>query len=296
MYGSEVWMAAAKTHIKKLSILQNSALRYITGGKRATPVDVLEADTCIWSIQEFLEHKSVQKFYRLHRMPSSYGAAELLRNYAQTTRKFLAERLKRRCKRVTFALKCRELKRELNLPEFPMEEKILLATTGPWTEQDLTPLVTQTAEDKQLKTEIRTAFQAKVTAKFTNSVKATKYRQLVPAPTVKATVATSLNFRQARTLFRLRTKVCNLNAYSWPRENGGNCPHCPNRETIEHVLLHCQHYRASRGALVQTLTPLMGGGRISPTTTLGMGQYTAEIREKIHTATVDFFRNTGRVI
>lgn len=55
MYGSPVWSTAAKSHLKKLSTLQNKVLKHIFNLHRRTPTNFLHDITGICNLSEFIE-------------------------------------------------------------------------------------------------------------------------------------------------------------------------------------------------------------------------------------------------
>ena len=63
-YGSSAFGSACKTTIEKLEVLQNTALRIITGALKSTPIDALRCEINISSVNILIEKLSLKYFTR----------------------------------------------------------------------------------------------------------------------------------------------------------------------------------------------------------------------------------------
>ena len=82
-YGAGTYATAAKTNLKKLDKVQNSALRIIIGGIKSSPIESMEATTGLHNLEERREEKVVrmaEKFKRLKKHPMNRKVQELLLN------------------------------------------------------------------------------------------------------------------------------------------------------------------------------------------------------------------------
>ena len=64
-YGIEIYSSACKTKLKTLEIIQNTAIRIITGLYRTTPVITLHLESQISSIFTNIEFKIIKYFYKI---------------------------------------------------------------------------------------------------------------------------------------------------------------------------------------------------------------------------------------
>ena len=51
-YGSVAYGSLSDTHISKLEVIRNTALRIITGALKSTPITALRSETSIYSIKD----------------------------------------------------------------------------------------------------------------------------------------------------------------------------------------------------------------------------------------------------
>ena len=69
-YGSEIYSSAAPTHLNKVSVIQNSALRIATGAFRSSPITSLHSDTGIKPYKYSIETKMLNFLIRTRINPS----------------------------------------------------------------------------------------------------------------------------------------------------------------------------------------------------------------------------------
>ena len=100
-YGITAWSTAATSHMKKISTIQNQAMRIMTGGMKTTPIRSLETATELEAMEDRRDRKVVllaQKVKRLdnhplHKRLNSYGSGRLQRSSFISKAKALTQRL-----------------------------------------------------------------------------------------------------------------------------------------------------------------------------------------------------------
>lgn len=70
-FGNELLICASKSSRKKLEIVQNKALRIITGGTKSTPIEAMQMFTNIKPIEFLCEENALKMFERIRRVPNS---------------------------------------------------------------------------------------------------------------------------------------------------------------------------------------------------------------------------------
>ncbi|KAK7101730.1 hypothetical protein V1264_020067 [Littorina saxatilis] len=99
-YGSSSWMTAAKTHLQTLEIVQNQALRIITGAMKTTPIDKMQQVTGIPPLSKRRECKAMVQDIKYQCIPDHQMNARM--------KQLSSGRLKRS----SYATETRALKRE----------------------------------------------------------------------------------------------------------------------------------------------------------------------------------------
>ena len=82
-YASSSWQTAAKTNTGKLDKVQNAGLRLITGGIKTTPVNAMEKEAQLHSLEERRQEKILRQGEKMKRLPShplSRKLGELTKN------------------------------------------------------------------------------------------------------------------------------------------------------------------------------------------------------------------------
>lgn len=70
-FGQELLICASESTRKKLSIVQNKALRIITGGTKSTPIESMEMFTDIKPLKFYCEEAAMKMYERISRTPNS---------------------------------------------------------------------------------------------------------------------------------------------------------------------------------------------------------------------------------
>ncbi|KAK7095492.1 hypothetical protein V1264_006890 [Littorina saxatilis] len=99
-YGSSSWMTAAKTHLQTLEIVQNQAMRIITGAMKTTPIDKMQQVTGIPPLSKRRECKAMVQDIKYQCIPDHQMNARI--------KQLSSGRLKRS----SYATETRALKRE----------------------------------------------------------------------------------------------------------------------------------------------------------------------------------------
>lgn len=77
-YCSEVWGAAAKTHINKLQLIQSAALRICLGCPKTTPISAKEIELAIEPIDLLLEKQAWEKYLKTLSLPKKHPLHTLI--------------------------------------------------------------------------------------------------------------------------------------------------------------------------------------------------------------------------
>ena len=68
-YGSAAWAIAAKSNTSRLTKIQNSSVRLITGGLKSTPINALESTTQLQPLDQSKEEKVLTQHEKIQRLP-----------------------------------------------------------------------------------------------------------------------------------------------------------------------------------------------------------------------------------
>jgi len=120
-----------------------------------------------------------------------------------------------------------------------------------------------------------------------------------PTPKYTRALTNNLNWRTKALLCRLRHNKASLNEYRHRTRqiDSPACPHCPQTETLEHLLHECQKYELPRRTLK---IKLLGFGLIIPEAQEDATQMylntdsTLTRRQQTQTEVISFLRATGR--
>ena len=113
-YGSAAWSTAAKSNTSKLTKVQNTGMRIITGALKTTPILAMETTSRLAPLQQRREEKVLIQSEKLHRLTS------------HPVHKQLQEFTKNRLKRQSFNHLAKQLTREMDtLPTNPEEREPL---------------------------------------------------------------------------------------------------------------------------------------------------------------------------
>lgn len=77
-YGSNLYGYAAKTNLKKLDSIQNSALRLMLGGRKSSPILSLQAEAGIPSLSLHRDYLHVKQYIKLKNKPKNFTTTDVL--------------------------------------------------------------------------------------------------------------------------------------------------------------------------------------------------------------------------
>ena len=100
------------------------------------------------------------------------------------------------------------------------------------------------------------------------------------------------------TRLRVGKTLLNKHAFKINLSNTPNCIYCNTEESIEHFILHCHRYYSLRVNLKAELNNIKNnlGNNISIPLLLGGGDFSDEIKNKIHKCLIKFIKDSGRKI
>ena len=88
LYGIQVYSSASNSHLKKLDIVQNQAIRIITGLRRTTPIASMLIETKIPSIGELIQFTLCKTFLKISTLPYSHMSHLLINNHLNLLNRF----------------------------------------------------------------------------------------------------------------------------------------------------------------------------------------------------------------
>uniref|UniRef100_A0A6A7FTX6 RNA-directed DNA polymerase from transposon X-element n=1 Tax=Hirondellea gigas TaxID=1518452 RepID=A0A6A7FTX6_9CRUS len=77
-YGAVIYGSAAKTHLNKLNVIQNSCLRLILGAYRSTPILSLEVESHLPPLELYTGYMSVKQYIKIRYKPANDHTVEIL--------------------------------------------------------------------------------------------------------------------------------------------------------------------------------------------------------------------------
>ena len=84
IYGIQVYSSASPTILSKLEIVQNSAIRLITGLRRSTPISTIQYESNICPINTILSKHIIKYFYKILSLPKNHIIHTLFREQLET--------------------------------------------------------------------------------------------------------------------------------------------------------------------------------------------------------------------
>ena len=124
-YGASSFISVSNTQMQRLSVIQNTCLRLMTGGRRTSPILSLEAEANIPPLNIYIEYLSAKKFIKLHFKPSEDCNADSL---------IKSTNIKERNMKIIQEYNLTKLKRtpiELYPPDSNLNERIILESIPP---------------------------------------------------------------------------------------------------------------------------------------------------------------------
>lgn len=115
-YGSEALVTAAATNINKLEIVQNQALRIITGGVKSTPLVSMRILTGMEPIEISIQRLALLQYEKLIRIPNHNQWIEYKESCNINSRQLKTQ--------ISFIQKVEEIKLQYHLPEVAAEKFI----------------------------------------------------------------------------------------------------------------------------------------------------------------------------
>jgi len=241
-YASCIWSSAVPSLRRKLTCVQNSALRLMTGAAPSTPISVLQAETSIAPLGIRWDQNLIRCVIRHLRL--STGAAS----------PFLRERSYRSTPCSPYSRASVLIRRLYPNNVLPPDEypRSPLHVDPPWrnaTQRTPKPFATTFKDVSKRLTRVWHTYYAADPA-------GAAYRSL--RPTIRSRWSNSdLSTRsKTRCIFRLRTSHCNLGACQRGRPLTP-CPMCGNIDTVGHLLFECPAFAARRSILLNRISTIL---------------------------------------
>ena len=130
-YGCQVYNSAAQTHLKKLEVIQNSALRIILGALRSTRVDALRVESCMLPLSHRRDLLMGQYYYKLCYASDQHP---VVINLLHSTREYSLYRF-RSPRLQPFVLRARSLLSSHSLPIDYYRHQPKIDVIPPWREK-----------------------------------------------------------------------------------------------------------------------------------------------------------------
>ncbi|NQY31272.1 MAG: RNA-directed DNA polymerase, partial [Flavobacteriaceae bacterium] len=241
-YGSEIYGSASKSSLKKLDILQNRCLRFITRALPWTNKTILEVETQVESLsdrRDFANFKIMQKLFRqkldspLQTLYTLWFNTRHITEYRGRLSKSLFSRFQ---SKVT----------ELEMPDLIRTHRKIFNDIPPWDNNHIQQILLN-ARDLEVRKNFKTKIKDIFNTFYQQEEKFNFYRNF------KESINTNIfNFENSinknKIIFRLRSKTCKLKAHSH-LESNSFCNFCDNLDTINHLIFGCRQYETPRQIL-----------------------------------------------
>jgi hypothetical protein len=240
-YACCVWSSASRRLLGSLTLIQNAALRLLTGAASSTPISVLEAETHIPCLVSRWDQFLLRCTFRRLRMPSQ-PAALYLRRFGRTRGSPYGR---------TFALLSQLYGNGMPPPEgYPTSP---VADDPPWL---LAPRRVPRPFSLTFRDFSRRLLQRWRSA-YASDRTGAEYHSLRPDLIARWPHAVLSTRARSRCIFRLRTGHCNLGSCRRGRAPIP-CPRCGGVDTVSHLLLHCRAFALLRASLFRRIAAITG--------------------------------------
>ena len=248
-YGSAVWhtpkeIKKNKATMSKLSVMQNKCLRTVAGAFKATPVEVLEAETFIAPMELHLDHLQMKARYRLR----ASGQAKLITTACSTiANKLRGKAGRKRIQRPTLG----DLKHEWASKMLNNEAPAAIPPPPrPWSGPDPVRLEKYITARRIIGKHAKT-ITVRIKERWETRWKA--YQDRVPYPTeaqlgplnrTRLKIHDNLMKAESALTTQIRTEKIGLANFLFNRRvPGAMTPACScgwQKQTAKHIILHCR--------------------------------------------------------
>ena len=284
-YGSAIYGSGSKTSLKKLDILQNKCLRFVTRALPWTNKTVLEAETGVMPLEERRNLKVFKVMHKVLKQKDTSPLQILYRMWYHT--RHITEYRGKFCKSL--------FSRFLNLCESSgvdlkdLDYTDLFSEEPPW-EKDFKKNRLFTEHDIDILKRFQEFINNKINTDFIHNEHLQFYRKF------KENINTKLfNFEhtnvKSKIIFRLRSKCCKLRAHSHLSEDI-LCRFCnTSLETIDHIFLRCGKLDFPRDLLREKLGEIISpSAQFTLKNILGNYNFSIEKQKQILDEVVEFLR------